>query len=190
MTEKYRELNLALEFLDAIDTTELSEENAGNVIEAHGYLSTWLEDNTELPQQFEVGEYVLTRTLNNCNSIFVKLERQDGVWFYGKAFRENTKHFFDICEVKTEWIERKLTDDEIATFKRAEHFAKHGRKLDEFRVGDIISYLEKTCLITTISDKFFTFGMVSSDRQVFLNNPNDFKYCELIKTAEELEGVE
>ena len=35
---------------------------------------------------------------------------------------------------------RKATDEEIKLFKRAEMYHKHGRKLDELKIGDLLMY--------------------------------------------------
>ena len=183
MTEKYRELNLALEFLDAIDTTELSEENAGNVIEAHGYLSTWLEDNTELPQQFEVGEYKVCGTTKNVYKVDENpLTEMKPTKFYvahENRFVKMTLHENVIAR------DKKATDEQIALFKRAEHFASKGRKLDEFRVGDVVYiHLDGSKAVVKELRKHLVVLSFKYTDQIY-----PAEILKLIKTAEELKGV-
>lgn len=116
MTDEYRELNLVLEFLDAIDTTELSEENAGNVIEAHGYLSMWLEENTKPPQQFEVGEYYVDDAyIYKIKQVIPKSLLVDCLKIRNRKFKEAS---WSMCRTPPPV---KATVEQIAEFKLAEY---------------------------------------------------------------------
>ncbi|WP_086445448.1 hypothetical protein [Candidatus Enterococcus lemimoniae] len=74
------------------------------------------------------------------------------------------------------------TAEQIATFKRAEHFASKGRKLDEFKGWDTVAFngVGKT-VIGTNDD-----CVVLCDTAIKKNNPELI----LIQTAEELQEVE
>lgn len=79
------------------------------------------------------------------------------------------------------------TAEQIATFKRAEHFASKGRKLDEFRVGDEAEDERHKGIVTAVTNdnylyikRSFAGGSISSMESV--------NSCTLIQTAEELQG--
>lgn len=79
------------------------------------------------------------------------------------------------------------TAEQIATFKRAAHFASKGRKLDEFRVGDEAEDERHKGIVTAVTNdnylyikRSFAGGSISSMESV--------NSCTLIQTAEELQG--
>lgn len=47
---------------------------------------------------------------------------------------------------------RKATDEEIKLFKRAEMYRKHGRKLDELKIGDLLIDKGTSCEIYQVED--------------------------------------
>lgn len=84
---------------------------------------------------FAVGEYYLDKDVNRI----VKIENHETGYTEivylsdGKLLRSVLYNLEDYFE---KW--NPATAEQIATFRRAEHFASKGRKLDEFRVGDRI----------------------------------------------------
>ncbi|WP_429949363.1 hypothetical protein [Enterococcus sp. AZ101] len=83
-----------------------------------------------------VGEYYLDKDVNRI----VKIENHETGYTEivylsdGKLLRSVLYNLEDYFE---KW--NPATAEQIATFRRAEHFASKGRKLDEFRVGDRVS---------------------------------------------------
>ncbi|MBO0445577.1 hypothetical protein JZO78_04405 [Enterococcus ureilyticus] len=82
------------------------------------------------------------------------------------------------------------TAEQIATFKRAEHFASKGRKLDEFRVGDkiVIDGIDEIVKIESLRGSAIsgTSDLGNSYSISLLGTP----VITLIQTAEELQEVE
>ena len=128
-------------------------------------------------KNFAVGEYyvyniTIFKVLVNADRYLKTLEltagklREDGFYKSGRRYTESVP----------------ATAEQIATFKRAEQFAKHGRKLDEFRVGDVVrDEYDGTYKVTAINNGALYYC------------PDDIvgmsKECKLITTAEELQGV-
>ncbi|MTD42481.1 hypothetical protein GIX45_28405 [Erwinia sp. CPCC 100877] len=194
MTEKteYYELEMAYEFLDAIETESLPEEVAGSIMEAWGFLKSWLEehrkndDNPEPP--FAVGEYYVDEVFIykvrrvNPNSLKVDyLNKQTG------DFVENAS--WSLILPKSE----PATAEQIAEFKRAEQFAAKGRGWSEFRKGDKV--------LNNNTGRIGIVESVDEDGDVVVNykqegplSIKDYKctgalYLDLIQTAEELQEV-
>lgn len=78
------------------------------------------------------------------------------------------------------------TAEQIATFHRAEHFASKGRKLDEFRVGDLIEKDGELNILGNISME--EYGDVEVDGCKLTLGKLAGRY-NLIQTAEELQEV-
>lgn len=77
--------------------------------------------------------------------------------------------------------------EQIATFRRAEHFASKGRKLDEFRVGDLVLIGgDKVCVKNISSDEWLTAVNKSGGYKM---RKSDSRRITLIQTAEELQEV-
>ncbi|MBO0473263.1 hypothetical protein JZO86_06055 [Enterococcus ureasiticus] len=70
--------------------------------------------------------------------------------------------------------DKPATAEQIATFQRAEHFASKGRKLDEFRVGD---------MCRTVDGYMYTIGT-----DYYIAKVSKDEAATLIQTAEELKG--
>ncbi|EOL45794.1 hypothetical protein [Enterococcus caccae] len=164
---------------------------------AETYPELWSEDDEKLYQSilsssdhqptFAVGEYYYSYYVSES-------------FFKVTGFREN---FAEIKEYnktleKVSETEFKLgspfgneaapaTAEQIATFKRAEYFASKGRKLDEFRVGDMCAFENQAALVTEVGEDtiYFYLADYGSD-YVDIDNELTLK---LIQTAEELQEV-
>ena len=102
-----------------------------------------------------------------------------------RVYSQNEDKFWDDhMAYRSLWGETRkpATAEQIATFKRAEHFASKGRKLDEFKGWDTVAFngVGKT-VIGTNDD-----CVVLCDTAIKKNNPELI----LIQTAEELQEVE
>ncbi|WP_430597326.1 hypothetical protein [Enterococcus sp. AZ177] len=93
----------------------------------------------------------------------------------------------DTYEIDFPCEDKPATAEQIVTFHRAEQFAKHGRKLDEFRDRDIVKYEGELFFAKTTSESnlisvsgFDGYGWEDMNADEF----------ELIQTAEELQEVE
>lgn len=86
--------------------------------------------------------------------------------------------------------DRLATIDEIAFFKRAEHFHSKGRKLNEFRHGDIVNNLGAVGYVTYMSKNRQVMHICFSHTDIQVEyTPETFDQLTLIMTAEELEAA-
>ncbi|MBL1225390.1 hypothetical protein [Enterococcus sp. BWR-S5] len=135
-----------------------------------------LEDNQ---QTFKVGEYY--KKDSSFGYIYKVIENSmtemQSVKFYDSAagtFKEFTLHEKAIAH------DPDATTEEIALFKRAEHFHSKGRKLNEFRAGDLVIADDDYEIVETVeSNAIFT-----KKHGMALGHPF------LFMTAEEQEATE
>ena len=109
--------------------------------EANKYIDQLLADileKEERKSKFEVGEYYYSHfgilTVSNLDAIAAIgdiYSVRTGNWMEGASVRDGSAYFDNA---------RKATDEEIKLFKRAEMYHKHGRKLDELKIGDLLMY--------------------------------------------------
>ena len=107
--------------------------------EANKYIDQLLADileKEERKSKFEVGEYYFSHfgilKVSNLDAIAAIgdiYSVRTGNWMEGASVRDGSAYFDNA---------RKATDEEIKLFKRAEMYHKHGRKLDDLKVGDLI----------------------------------------------------
>ncbi len=107
------------------------------------FVSAWLNgyEIEEEKAKFEVGEYYTIGLGISSREIFMVISAEDKL--KAKSYRVSYDHFrimstalkgnsFVVTDSKL------ATDEEIKLFKRAEMYHKHGRKLDELKVGDFV----------------------------------------------------
>ena len=109
--------------------------------EANKYIDQLLADILEKEEEkskFEVGEYYYSHfgilKVSNLDAIAAIgdiYSVRTGNWMEGASVRDGSAYFDNA---------RKATDEEIKLFKRAEMYHKHGRKLDELKIGDLLMY--------------------------------------------------
>ena len=109
--------------------------------EANKYIDQLLADileKEERKSKFEVGEYYYSHfgilkvsNLDAIAAIGYIYSVRTGNWMEGASVRDGSAYFDNA---------RKATDEEIKLFKRAEMYHKHGRKLDELKIGDLLMY--------------------------------------------------
>lgn len=135
------------EIFNPSDQSILDNESSYRYVVEKGYLEELIdafifgyEIEKEKPK-FRIGEYYSS---NDEGGIIYKIVRLScdsiGVQVYKKqssAFYENSIYEYDECDG-----DRKATENEIALFNRAEMYHKHGRKLDDLRVGDLVQYFK------------------------------------------------
>ena len=90
------------------------------------------ESELEKIAKFEVGDFFFDKHGIN------KTVRIDP-YLTHRSYCIETGMFFDKFWANAEDA-RKATDEEIKLFKRAEMYHKHGRKLDELKIGDLLMY--------------------------------------------------
>lgn len=84
--------------------------------------------------------------------------------------------------------DKPATAEQITTFKRAEHFASKGRKLDEFEVFDFVKVI-RTKTVFRVKDVYERDNVkYVGDHDASLEFP--VSECVIYSTAEELRGVE
>lgn len=133
-------------------------------------------------QTFKVGEYC------RYDDIIFKVLEDGGT--YLKTFELITKTlkvdgFYKTSGRYEESV--KATADEIALFKRAEHFHSKGRKLNEFKQGDIVNNSGKAGYVTYVSTNKKVMHVCFSDSGIQIEyTPETFDLLTLIMTAEEL----
>lgn len=107
--------------------------------EANKYIDQLLADileKEERKSKFEVGEYYFAENMicrvDKMHEHLVQMKLYD----FEVSDRPVVRIFNDdaTCLKGT----RKATDEEIKLFKRAEMYHKHGRKLDEVKIGDLM----------------------------------------------------
>ncbi len=186
MTEKKELLESAINEIDRVLIGNKSAEvNAVYLANAKSYIIEAMSDDTP---PFAVGEYYAR------GEYIYRVEETDNIDVYVSAF--NT--FASIC-FKASWSLDDITNDkpataeQIATFKRAKQFAKHGREWSEFKKGDTV--------LNNHTDRIGIVESVDDDGDVVVNynqeGPLSFRdykcagalYLDLIQTAEELQEV-
>lgn len=101
------------------------------------------EIEIEEDPKFLIGEYYTIGLDANTREIFMVISAEDKL--KAKSYRVSYDHFrimstalkgnsFVVTDSKL------ATDEEIKLFKRAEMYHKHGRKLDELKIGDLLMY--------------------------------------------------
>ena len=109
--------------------------------EANKYIDQLLADILEKEEEkskFEVGEHYYSREI-----VFKILKiKMDKKYLDVKYYNPRWSRIELGTSFKAEWDfakeARKATEEEIKLFKRAEMYHKHGRKLDELKVGDFV----------------------------------------------------
>ena len=109
--------------------------------EANKYIDQLLADILEKEEgksKFEVGEHYYSREI-----VFKILKiKMDKKYMDVKYYNPRWSRIELGTRFRAEWDfakeARKATDEEIKLFKRAEMYHKHGRKLDDLKVGDLI----------------------------------------------------
>ena len=137
--------------------------------EANKYIDQLLADileKEERKSKFEVGEYYFSHfgilKVSNLDAIAAIgdiYSVRTGNWMEGASVRDGSAYFDNA---------RKATDDEIKLFKRAEMYHKHGRKLDELKVGDLLIDKDEDDEIFQIEEHHGTYEYVE-DIQVGLD---------------------
>ncbi|CRH17726.1 hypothetical protein AB6819_09570 [Carnobacterium maltaromaticum] len=121
--------------------------------EANKYIDQLLADileKEERKSKFKVGEYYFSHfgilKVSNLDAIAAIgdiYSVRTGNWMEGASVRDGSAYFDNA---------RKATDEEIKLFKRAEMYHKHGRKLDELKVGDLLIDKGTSCEIYQVED--------------------------------------
>ncbi|GGD06182.1 hypothetical protein [Enterococcus wangshanyuanii] len=149
-----------------------------------------LELACENTPPFAVGEYYFDKDVNRI----VKIEHHETSYTEIKYLSDGKLQnsvLYNLADYFDKWIQ--ATAEQIATFKRAEQFAKKGRKLDEFEIYDEV-YDELHGVGKVIATD--TAGEVTV-RYTYSIGTKEYRYgkgvydqLELIQTAEELQEVE
>lgn len=140
---------------------------------------------------FAVGEYYSFTTYRkdydaDTTLIFKTLETKEtknsGIRvieydFHGKELGEY------VYDIDSDFLKesKPATAEQIATFKRAEHFASKGRKLDEFRVGDTVDICGDEVKVTEVN--VWGMNVISIDING-INRHVEAGAFDLIQTAE------
>ncbi|PZL70108.1 hypothetical protein CI088_15785 [Enterococcus plantarum] len=130
----------------------------------------WSQIMTDHQPTFEVGEYYAS----NDGDVY-KITDQEKTLISVKLYSKSSDRFLNITIPSHDPQDKPATAEKIATFKRAEQFAAKGRKLDEFRVGDMCK---------TVDGYMYTIG---TD---YIAKVSKDESATLIQTAEELQEVE
>ncbi|MHC5215643.1 hypothetical protein ACYSNR_03180 [Enterococcus sp. LJL128] len=164
----------------------LSEINEGLDVE-YRYTIKDFEAVKDEPVQsaFKVGEYY---SFNNENKkeIFKVLEINNGRMIVN-SYRVNLDMFNEYSSY-TDGNAIAVTDskiattDEIALFKRAEHFRSKGRKLDEIKAGDLIEYDNQFIIAGHNTSSGYVRVKISNFKRTIA----EMAEVNLIMTAEEL----
>lgn len=140
-----------------------------------------IQNLVEGQQPFMVGEYY--KKDSSFGHIYKVIEdsmtEMQSVKFYDCAagtFKEFTLHEKAIAH------DPDATSDEIALFKRAEHFHSKGRKLNEFKINDVVSDQQGRFKVVDRSNGKYIYDI----HGVIIE---EIAYCTLIMTAEELEAA-
>ncbi len=183
--------------LQQIKTLAYGALNTDDDQEQYSKLMEIIELTDDTPP-FAVGEYYFAK-YNNVQRIYriEKYNVPDGRSIAIKAYAAETGELITFNWGIDQMIDDKpATVEQIATFKRAEQFAKHGRKLDEFRVGDLVNckslaydngYYIGDLVISRINKQGLT-GRTDENLFYTYALPN-FKKITLIQTTEELQEV-
>jgi len=100
----------------------------------------YLSNNTQ--PTFKVEEYYSYKSMENLLYILkITAVRGDEVDFTFLNTESGKSVNMDNVKLDKRYIDP-ATAEQIATFKRAEQFAKHGRKLDEFKQGDQVQNID------------------------------------------------
>lgn len=183
MTEKTRLLKSAIDEIDRVllgnkspDVNEVYLNNAKRYIE---------ESMADHQPTFEVGEYYVSRP----GIIYLVTDVLSDHKAYSKALIDGK---FSNLFIKTSGIifkdSKPATAEEIAEFKRAEHFASKGRKLDDFKTDDICTFRGKVVLIQELDSAGDLWFYGNQFGEEYLSK-EELKHLTLIQTAEELQEV-
>lgn len=130
---------------------------------------------------FAVGEYYVS----DDGDIY-KIISQENLLISIKMYSKSSGRFLDMTIPSHDPQDKPATAEQIATFKRAEHFASKGRKLDEFRDRDIVKYEGELFFAKTTSEPNLI--SVSGFDGYGWDDMNADEF-DLIQTAEELQEV-
>lgn len=117
-----------------------------------GFISSVLfgYETEEEKDKFEVGEYYFAENMicrvDKMHEHLVQMELYD----FEVSDRPVVRIFNDDATCLKG--ARKATDEEIKLFKRAEMYRKHGRKLDELKIGDLLIDKGTSCEIYQVED--------------------------------------
>ncbi|MDA9472068.1 hypothetical protein [Enterococcus sp. 5H] len=137
---------------------------------------------------FEVGEYYSYRSLENVLHI-LKITTVMGDIVEAEFLNTQTGKLVNTrIELDMKYVQP-ATTEQIATFKRAEHFAAHRRKLDEFKTDDICIFRGKVVLIQELDGAGDLWFYGNQFGEEYLSK-EELKHITLIQTAEELREVE
>lgn len=136
--------------------------------------------NSKDTPPFAVGEYYTSKT-GIIFKITSKTAKEEIIAVKSLVDGEIIDGMIDTTEIMFR-NSTPATAEQIATFKRAEQFAAKGRKLDEFRVGDVVR------------DEYGgTYKVTAINNGALYYCPDDIagmsKECDLIQTPEELQEV-
>lgn len=186
MTEKTRLLKSAIDEIDRVllgnKSADVNEVYLNN---AKRFISESMQD----PQPtFAVGEYYAT---TRGEIIYLITDILSDHKAYSKALLvDRLSNEF----IKSDGIifkdSKPATAEQIATFKRAEHFASKGRKLDEFRVGDKVMISDDKVIAGPLYVDGFEDGYVVIALNGGCYYDPDYPGLTLIQTAEGLQEVE
>lgn len=203
MTEASERLEKLIDQLGNFENHETGELDIDDVKQDLNYIYSLLQDDAENTPPFAVGEYYSFTTYRidydaDATFIFKTLETKNSgvrVIEYDIFGKELGEYVYD---ADSDFLKetKPATAEQIAMFKRAEQFAAKGRKLDEFRVGDLVNckslaydngYYIGDLVISRINKQGLT---GRTDENIFYTYalPN-FKKITLIQTAEELQEV-
>lgn len=187
MTEKTEYIAASIDLLEQED--ELNSTELAVLCNLKKYMNK--SDHQPI---FEVGEYYSYKSLENVLHI-LKITAVMGDIVEAEFLNTQTGKLVNTrIELDKKYVQP-ATTEQIATFKRAEHFAAHGRKLDEFRVGDKVNcseipfdngYYTGEVVIQGFGKKTFVAGL---EKGLHLYNLGDLNKVTLIQTAEELREV-
>lgn len=140
-----------------------------------------IKEISEPVHLFKVGEYY--KKDSSFGHVYKVIENSmtemQSVIFYdcvADAFKEFILHEKAIAH------DPDATAEEIALFKRAEHFHKHGRKLNEFKHSDVVWIDEEYQVVFDMGNRLYLYnicGEVIGEQDT----------VSLIMTAEELEAA-
>lgn len=151
-------------------------------------IPVYLAENS-VQQTFEVGEYYVAEVqgiykigdYNQNRELYTVDCFDQKKKIFGKAYVWHKEYFGK---------DRPATVEEIALFKRAEHFHSKGRKLNEFKHGDIVNNLRTDGYVTYTSKNRQVMHICFSHTDIQVEyTPETFDQLTLIMTSEELEAA-
>ncbi|WP_086350174.1 hypothetical protein [Candidatus Enterococcus clewellii] len=147
------------------------------------------EENEQKPQEtFEVGEYY-SFEFSGKREIFKVISVSEGRMSV-KSYKVQADIFIKFDSYTTGnsiavTDSKAATAEEISLFKRAEHFHKRGRKLDEIKPGDLIEHDGQLNVVGPDT----SYGYVRVDVRGNTHSIAEMIEVNLIMTAEELEAA-